>query len=243
MKRRHKWSAVLTAVLIGGSCAEKPPGPQPTTPQLTPSDYTEICSVVDRFNGAVQNRDTKMLRRVSPLVAFSLEEGMVDLGRIEQGLARVEHIIPGNGDALAFTGSPTAQKPTPWYYVQQHDGGDWVVQFCEDWDTSSPLELLNRCRAIARKAAAAQNIRKIEKALVSYSRDCGAPPTEEQTLGALIDNPGTETWNGPYLQLEALIDPWGTAFRYQLADSQPRITSPGPDRQHDTDDDVHVTTR
>ena len=43
------------------------------------------------------------------------------------------------------------------------------------------------------------------------------------------------------ITLIRLIDPWGTAFRYEYAPatmSFPRITSAGPDRQFDTTDDL-----
>jgi endonuclease/exonuclease/phosphatase family metal-dependent hydrolase len=215
--------------------------------ELSHSDYTQICSAVSDFHAAVKARHMRTLRRVSPLVAFSVQEGIVDLGRMADSFAtqgnragKVQRVVPGGADALAFTGGPGAEESGPWYYVQLHDRGNWVVQFCEDWPVDSIPDLFDECRSVARKAATAQSIRAMENALTILANDCGRLPSEEEGLEVLLNDPGLKGWNGPYLHLEALIDPWGTAFRYELSNGQPRITSAGRDRQHDTSDDVHL---
>jgi len=215
--------------------------------ELTQGDYVEICSAVSNFHAAVETRHMKRLRRVSPLVAFSVVEGIIDLEQMadsfagqEERTGEIRRIIPDGTDALAFTGDPDGEAPALWYYVQQHESGDWVVQFCEDWEVDSVPDLFDECRSIVRKVATAQNIRSVESALAKFAQDSGALPTEQQGLGALLDNPDLENWNGPYLHVDALIDPWGTAFQYRLAEGRAHITSAGPDRQHYTTDDVHV---
>ncbi len=252
MMPRQSGPLLLAIALVACSCAEKAPtdssGPavESQQPELTRSEYTEICQVVGRFHAAVRARDIRTLRRVSPLVAFSVEEGMVDLAQMADRFAaqngstgNVQRIVPGGADALAFTDAP-GEETAPWYYVQQHDNGNWVVQFCEEWEVESVPDLFDACRAVARKAAAAQTIRVIERALTRFRADCGALPSAEQGLGALLDSPALDGWNGPYLHLETLIDPWGTAFQYRLSEDRARITSAGPDRQPGTEDDVHV---
>ncbi|MBL7077249.1 MAG: type II secretion system protein GspG [Kiritimatiellae bacterium] len=238
---------------IGSSCGEKAPVQHVVVPQkeqvprIALNEYTEICALVRRFHAAVEAGDIKTLRRVSPLVAFSIGEGVVDLQPLARSFAQqrgeagnVQHVIPGAGDALAFTTASGTAGSVLWYYVQQHDNGNWVVQFCEDWEAANLPELFDECRAATRKAAAAQGIRNIEKVLITFTRDCGALPSETEGLGALLDDPGIKGWNGPYLHLEALIDPWGTAFQYRRIDGQARITSAGDDRKPGTEDDVQV---
>ena len=45
-----------------------------------------------------------------------------------------------------------------------------------------------------------QSVSKWFKTGISgFRSDCGRPPTEEEGLKALFDNPGIKCWSGPYL--------------------------------------------
>lgn len=62
-------------------------------------------------------------------------------------------------------------------------------------------------------------------ALDMYRLDTGALPTTQQGLKALVANPGTDGWDGPYLDNTAIpTDPWGSAYSYQ---------TPGTGRDYD----------
>jgi general secretion pathway protein G len=66
-----------------------------------------------------------------------------------------------------------------------------------------------------RQTAVAQ-IQAFEKALDQYRLDTGRYPTSEQGLKALVARPESEAkWNGPYLQKDPPVDPWGNAYLYR----------------------------
>lgn len=59
-------------------------------------------------------------------------------------------------------------------------------------------------------------IEAFSKALDQYRLDTGHYPTTEQGLAALFTQPGNEKkWNGPYLNKEIPLDPWGGTYRYR----------------------------
>ena len=65
------------------------------------------------------------------------------------------------------------------------------------------------------KVAKAQ-IEAFGKALDTYRLDTGLYPTTEQGLRALVTKPNDETkWQGPYLQKDVPLDPWGKAYLYR----------------------------
>ena len=79
----------------------------------------------------------------------------------------------------------------------------------------------------ARRVVAKSQIDQLMTALRIYRLDVGAFPTEEQGLQALRTNPGIYRWNGPYLQKDVPVDPWGHPYEYSLVNGRPRIVSQG----------------
>ena len=81
-----------------------------------------------------------------------------------------------------------------------------------------------------RRAKAIADIKSLETAIDMYSADSGQPPTTEQGLQALRENPTVppeaKNWNGPYLTKPMPRDPWGGEYIY---------TSPG---EHNEDYDI-----
>lgn len=70
----------------------------------------------------------------------------------------------------------------------------------------------------ARIAAASAQVEAIRLALFAYYLDVGTYPTEAQGLMALSEKPSllpvSPRWNGPYLDGEANLDPWGNHYDY-----------------------------
>lgn len=59
-------------------------------------------------------------------------------------------------------------------------------------------------------------IEAFSRALESYRLDTGRFPDTAQGLNALVVRPpDTPKWNGPYLQKEVPLDPWGHAYVYK----------------------------
>jgi len=75
-----------------------------------------------------------------------------------------------------------------------------------------------------------------------YRLNCGVYPTNAQGLNALIVNPGTPGWHGPYIVNVAgrgvPLDPWGTPYRYRTTGTNIVVNSAGPDRTFGTADDI-----
>lgn len=54
------------------------------------------------------------------------------------------------------------------------------------------------------------------KALDAYRLDVGRYPSSEEGLTALVQRPAAATkWNGPYLQRNVPLDPWGNGYVYR----------------------------
>jgi general secretion pathway protein G len=65
-------------------------------------------------------------------------------------------------------------------------------------------------------ATAKAQIESFAKALDTYRLDTGHYPSTTQGLAALRDRPvGEVKWNGPYLQKDVPLDPWGKAYIYR----------------------------
>ncbi len=64
------------------------------------------------------------------------------------------------------------------------------------------------------KAAKAQ-IELLGIALDTMRLDIGRYPTTEEDLVALRENPGIDSWDGPYLRKETPLDPWKRQYIYR----------------------------
>jgi len=65
-----------------------------------------------------------------------------------------------------------------------------------------------------RQSAAKTQIALIEDALDQFRLDTGRYPTTAEGLKALVENPGIEGWDGPYLK-KVPLDPWNRPYHYQ----------------------------
>lgn len=65
-------------------------------------------------------------------------------------------------------------------------------------------------------ATAKAQIEAFSRALESYRLDVGRFPETAQSLQVLVTAPeNTARWNGPYLQKQVPVDPWGQPYIYQ----------------------------
>lgn len=82
--------------------------------------------------------------------------------------------------------------------------------------------------------------------LQAYRLDLAAYPTTSQGLEALRASPADlanpTKWQGPYLDREVPLDPWGNPYRYEYPGKylidEPDIWSYGPDGIDGTEDDI-----
>ncbi len=67
-------------------------------------------------------------------------------------------------------------------------------------------------------------IKMLKATLQTYRLDVGRYPTSEQGLSALNVKPGSGSasrlWQGPYLDEDVPVDPWGKPYRYELMPSK-----------------------
>jgi len=66
-----------------------------------------------------------------------------------------------------------------------------------------------------RQAAAKTQIELLGQALDQFRLDTGKYPNTSEGLNALMTNPGTDNWDGPYLKKAVPNDPWGKPYIYQ----------------------------
>ena len=100
-------------------------------------------------------------------------------------------------------------------------------------------------RSALEKAAEAQ-IKAFKTPLQAYSIELGDFPGTSQGLDALRNQPSDlavpEKWNGPYLDSEVPLDPWGNPYRYENPGKYqidwPDIWSYGADGMDGTEDDI-----
>jgi general secretion pathway protein G len=92
---------------------------------------------------------------------------------------------------------------------------------------------------IGKSKAQAAKLQLVElgNALQMYLLDVGRYP---DSLESLIQNPGVDAWNGPYLQKELPNDPWGKAYQYRYPGMHGDydLFSLGPDGADGGDDDI-----
>jgi general secretion pathway protein G len=89
----------------------------------------------------------------------------------------------------------------------------------------------------------------IAGALKHYRLDVGKYPETDDGLLALSERPShidedSKIWQGPYLETppNELLDPWGEPFIYaspgKYNEDGYDLSSKGPDREEDTEDDI-----
>ena len=91
-------------------------------------------------------------------------------------------------------------------------------------------------------------IAAIKDALEQFYVDNSNFPQTEEGIAALFEKPTDEKrykqWDGPYFDSEKLpVDPWGNEYKYEYPPTHgkrdfPNISSFGPDKEENTDDDV-----
>jgi general secretion pathway protein G len=84
------------------------------------------------------------------------------------------------------------------------------------------------------RTVAKAQIQALEKALDTFRLDVGRYPATEEGLQALVRNPGSlKGWNGPYLNKEIPMDPWGRPYHFRTpgASSDVELVSYGKDGQ------------
>jgi len=68
----------------------------------------------------------------------------------------------------------------------------------------------------SRQKTAMAQISMLETALKTYRLDTGRYPTTEEGLKALVVKPeGLKSWDGPYLEKDLPMDPWGNPYLYK----------------------------
>ena len=95
----------------------------------------------------------------------------------------------------------------------------------------------------ARISGAKTSISNLSGTLNTFETDTGRFPTSDEGLQALVSAPSNvQNWHGPYIEPNALQDPWGHAFHYQFPGSHNAngfdLFSAGPDGQEGTADDI-----
>jgi general secretion pathway protein G len=90
---------------------------------------------------------------------------------------------------------------------------------------------------VAKSQAAKLQIEKLGGALQMYLLDVGRYP---DSLDSLVQNPGIEAWNGPYLEKEMPKDPWGKPYQYRYPGMHGDydLFSLGPDGADGGEDDI-----
>lgn len=72
----------------------------------------------------------------------------------------------------------------------------------------------------AQKAKCQKEIETFKQALEEYYTECGTFPSQAQGLNALWQKPVLypvpSKWNGPYIDTEVPLDPWGNEYIYKV---------------------------
>lgn len=90
-------------------------------------------------------------------------------------------------------------------------------------------------------------LNSFKQALQNYSIDNRTFPNTEEGLLALFRRPEDEQrarkWDGPYMDDDLPVDPWGNDYNYEYPPAEgerdfPKIWSNGPDGESGTEDDI-----
>ncbi|MEW6218598.1 MAG: type II secretion system major pseudopilin GspG [Thermodesulfobacteriota bacterium] len=68
---------------------------------------------------------------------------------------------------------------------------------------------------MAKQKTAKTQIEMLMTALDAYRLDVGSYPSQGEGLEALVRNPGSDRWTGPYLAKDLPRDPWDRGYHYQ----------------------------
>ena len=96
----------------------------------------------------------------------------------------------------------------------------------------------------AKVMAAGTQIAELGTALDAFEIDVGRYPTTAEGLRALVEQPTADAmdWNGPYLNKNVPLDPWGNEYQYrcpgQYNPDGYDLYSYGPDGKLGGDDDI-----
>jgi general secretion pathway protein G len=92
---------------------------------------------------------------------------------------------------------------------------------------------------------ASSQVKTFERDLDRYQLNCGAYPTTEQGLAALVEEPQEEPVPKKWVQTiaELPLDPWGNEYQYAYpgehnGKKKPDVWSFGPDGEDGTEDDI-----
>ncbi|MEN8142266.1 MAG: type II secretion system major pseudopilin GspG [Thermodesulfobacteriota bacterium] len=90
----------------------------------------------------------------------------------------------------------------------------------------------------AERNTAKAQVEMLMTALDAYRLDVGSYPSQQEGLEALVANPGSDGWLGPYLKKTKIPDdPWGHPYLYQSPGQQGEvdISSLGADNKEGGD--------
>ena len=68
----------------------------------------------------------------------------------------------------------------------------------------------------SKQKAAKTQISMFGTALDAFRLDLGRYPTTDEGLDLLRKNPGSSSWDGPYLSKDLPLDPWGRQYVYRF---------------------------
>jgi general secretion pathway protein G len=169
------------------------------------------------------------------LLAFIIVVGTARVSREELAVLRVWDIVLGSVFLLAYVvrraGSSAIAK-NRWLMRLR------AVLMCAMIGGALMLwqEYAYQAYQPSRELRAFNQVARVLVALDGYRDDHGPYPTTEEGLAVLLAT--AERRSGPYLDADALIDPWGNPLNYKNADNVIAVWSLGPDGESGTDDDI-----
>lgn len=93
--------------------------------------------------------------------------------------------------------------------------------------------------------AAKAQMKTFDTMLHIYQLEVGKFPTNDQGLDALVEDPGVDGWNGPYLEQKNIPkDPWGNPYEYTTEAKRGidyDLYCWGPDGAQGTEDDIYAS--